>query len=70
VKHAKRPRIHTFIATSDLHIEQKLHMTRQQVLDRAVECVRYASKLTDNVEFSAEDAVRSDFGYLCQMIEA
>jgi 2-isopropylmalate synthase len=70
VKHAKRPRIHTFIATSDLHIQQKLHMTRQQVLDRAVECVRYAHKFTENVEFSAEDAVRTDFDYLCQVIEA
>ena len=69
VKHAKRGRIHTFIATSDLHIEEKLHMTRSQVLDRAVECVRYAKKFTDNVEFSAEDAVRSDFNYLCQVIE-
>ncbi|MBL8023883.1 MAG: 2-isopropylmalate synthase [Elusimicrobia bacterium] len=70
VKHSKRPRIHTFIATSDLHIVQKLRMTRQQVLDRAVECVRYASQFTENVEFSAEDAVRTDFDYLCQVIEA
>lgn len=70
VKHAKRPRIHTFIATSDLHIEQKLRMTRQQVLDRAVDSVQFAARLTDNVEFSAEDAVRSDFDYLCQVIES
>jgi 2-isopropylmalate synthase len=70
VKHAKKPRIHTFIATSDLHIEQKLRMTRQQVLDRAVESVRYAKKFTDNVEFSAEDAVRTDFDYLCQVVES
>jgi 2-isopropylmalate synthase len=70
VKHAKKPRIHTFIATSDLHIEQKLRMTRAQVLDRAVEMVRYANKFTGNVEFSAEDAVRTDFDYLCQVIEA
>ncbi|MBI4396403.1 MAG: 2-isopropylmalate synthase [Elusimicrobia bacterium] len=70
VKPAKKPRIHTFIATSDLHIERKLKMTRSQVLERAVEAVRYAKKFTNNVEFSAEDAVRSDFGYLCQVVEA
>ncbi|HMX94013.1 MAG TPA: 2-isopropylmalate synthase [Elusimicrobiota bacterium] len=70
IKHAKKPRIHTFIATSDLHMQSKLKMTRSQVLDRAVECVRYAAKLTGNVEFSAEDAVRSDFDYLCQVVEA
>ncbi len=70
VKHSKRPRIHTFIATSDLHIERKLRMTREQVLDRAVECVKYARRFTKNVEFSAEDAVRSDFDYLCQVVEA
>ncbi len=70
VKHAKRPRIHTFIATSDLHIEKKLKMSRQHVLDRAVECVGYAKEFTESVEFSAEDAVRSDFDYLCRVIEA
>jgi len=70
VRPAKRPRIHTFIATSDLHIERKLKMTRPQVLARAVEAVRYAKKYTDNVEFSPEDAVRSDFGYLCSVVQA
>jgi len=70
VKVAKKPRIHTFIATSDLHLEQKLHMSRAQVLDRAVEMVRYAHQFTDNVEFSAEDAVRTDFDYLCQVVQA
>ncbi len=70
VKHAKKPRIHTFIATSDLHIERKLKMTRQQVLERAVDAVRYAKKHTDNVEFSPEDAVRSDLTYLCSVVEA
>src|ERR1044071_1589542 len=70
VKHAKNPRIHTFIATSDLHIERKLKMTRAQVLDRAVEAVEQAKRYTDNVEFSAEDAVRSDFEYLCSVVEA
>lgn len=70
VKPAKYPRIHTFIATSDIHIEHKLKMTRQQVLDRAVDMVKYARKFTDNVEFSPEDAVRSNFDYLCQVVTA
>ena len=70
VKFAKKSRIHVFIATSDLHIERKLHMTRNQVLDRAVESVRHAAKFTDDVEFSAEDAARSDFNYLCSVVEA
>jgi 2-isopropylmalate synthase len=70
VKHAKKPRIHTFIATSDLHIERKLKMTRPQVLEKAVEAVRYAKKFTDDVEFSPEDAVRSDLNYLCAVVEA
>jgi 2-isopropylmalate synthase len=70
VKHSKRPRIHTFIATSDIHIERKLRMTRDQVLDRAVDSVRHAARYTRNVEFSAEDAGRSDFDYLCRVVEA
>jgi len=70
VKFSKKPRIHTFIATSDLHIERKLKMTRQQVLERAVDCVRHAKRYTPSVEFSAEDAVRSDFDYLCSVVEA
>jgi len=70
VRHAKRPRIHVFIATSDIHLEKKLKKSRRQVLDMAVEAVRYARRFTDNVEFSAEDAVRSDLPYLLQVIEA
>ncbi len=70
VKHAKKPRIHTFIATSDLHIERKLKMTREQVLERAVEAVRHAKRYTENVEFSPEDAVRSDPDYLASVVEA
>lgn len=70
LKHAKNPRIHTFIATSDIHLKYKLCMERQQVLEMAVESVRYAKSLTDNVEFSAEDAVRSDMEFLCQVIKA
>lgn len=70
IKYAKNPRIHTFIATSDIHIEKKLKMTHQQVLDTAVNAVRYAKKFTENVEFSTEDAVRSDFKFLCEVIES
>ena len=70
VKAAKYPRIHTFIATSDIHIEHKFKSTRAQILDRAVEMVKYARKFTPNVEFSAEDAVRSNFDYLCQVVTA
>jgi 2-isopropylmalate synthase len=70
VKPAKRPRIHVFIATSDIHLEHKLRMSREQVLERAVESVKLARKFTDSVEFSAEDATRSDVEYLVQLLEA
>jgi len=70
LKVAKHPRIHMFIATSDIHLQYKLRKSRQEVLETAVEHVRYAKSLTHDVEFSAEDAVRSDLEYLCQVIEA
>lgn len=70
LKHAKRPRIHTFIATSDIHLEFKLRKTRQQVLDEAVAAVSLARNYTDDVEFSAEDATRTDPVYLEQVCEA
>lgn len=70
VKGARFPRIHTFIATSDIHIEHKFKSTRAQILDRAVEMVKHARKYTANVEFSPEDAVRSNFDYLCQVVTA
>ena len=70
VKYSKKPRIHTFIATSDIHIERKLRKTRSEVLDIAANGVRFAKKFCDDVEFAAEDSVRSDFDYLCQVIEA
>ena len=70
VKYSKKPRIHTFIATSDIHIKRKLQKTREEVLDIAVRGVRFAAKLCREVEFSAEDAVRSDFDYLCQIVAA
>src|ERR1022692_117817 len=64
LKHAKRPRIHTFIATSDIHLKYKLKKSRQQVLDEAVAAVELAREQTDDVEFSAEDATRTDWDYL------
>jgi 2-isopropylmalate synthase len=67
---ARRGRIHTFIATSDLHLSRKLRMTRGECLDAAVAAVRRARSYTDDVEFSAEDATRSDQDFLCRVIEA
>lgn len=67
---AERPRIHTFIATSDIHLEYKLKMSRQQVLAEAEAAVRYAKKFVSDVEFSAEDASRSNWEFLCQVYAA
>src|SRR5947209_11103879 len=67
---AKRPRIHTFIATSDIHLKYKLKKTQQQVLDDAVAAVSLARNYTDDVEFSAEDATRTDFAFLGQICKA
>jgi 2-isopropylmalate synthase len=69
LKSAKRPRIHLFLATSDIHLEKKLKMTRPQVLDRIGEMVAYAKKHCASVDFSPEDAVRSDFNFLVQAIK-
>ena len=69
VRGAARPRIHTFIATSDLHLEHKLRLSREECL-RAVEvCVARARGYTDDVEFSAEDAIRSDMDFLCRVVD-
>ena len=70
VCHAARPRIHTFLATSDIHMSYKLKMSREEVLSTAVDAVKYAASFTDNVEFSAEDGSRSDPDFLCQVFEA
>ena len=67
---AARSRIHTFIATSDLHLERKLRISRAQCLERAVAAVTRARTYTDDVQFSAEDATRSDLGFLYQIVEA
>ena len=70
LKHAKRPRIHTFIATSEIHLKYKLKKSQQQVLDEAVAAVELARQYTDDVEFSAEDATRTETGYLEQISRA
>ena len=70
IKPAAHGRIHTFIATSDLHLQAKLRITREQCLDAAVDAVRYARHHTFDVQFSAEDATRSDMEFLCRVIEA
>jgi 2-isopropylmalate synthase len=67
VENAKNPGIHTFIATSDIHLKHKLRMTREQVVEAAVKAVNHAKKFTDYVEFSAEDASRSDPDFLLQV---
>ncbi|GAB7539512.1 2-isopropylmalate synthase [Burkholderia sp. 22PA0099] len=70
LKPANSFRIHTFIATSPLHMEKKLRMTPDQVFEQARLAVRFARKFTDNVEFSPEDGSRSDMDFLCRVLEA
>ena len=70
LKGAKRGRIHTFIATSPLHMEKKLRMTPDQVFEQARQSVRFARNLLDDIEFSPEDGYRSDPDFLCRVIEA
>ncbi len=67
---AERARIHTFIATSPIHMERKLRMTPDQVVEQAVWAVKRARRYTDDVEFSAEDAGRSEMDFLCRIVEA
>jgi 2-isopropylmalate synthase len=67
---AERRRIHTFIATSDLHLERKLRISREACLDAAVAAIRQARRYTDDVQFSAEDATRSDLEFLCRVVDA
>ena len=70
IKNANSGRIHTFIATSDIHMKMKLKMTPDEVVAQAVHSVKRATKYTDNIEFSPEDAGRSDLDFLCRIIEA
>jgi 2-isopropylmalate synthase len=67
---AARPRIHTFLATSDIHLEHKLRITRDEALGQAREAVRLAKSLCADVEFSPEDATRTDIDFLCAVVEA
>jgi 2-isopropylmalate synthase len=70
LKYAKRPRIHTGIGTSDYHIKSKFNATQDEILARAIQCVQWARNFTDDVEFYAEDAGRTDNEYLARVIEA
>ena len=70
IRPAASGRIHTFIATSPIHMQKKLRMQPDQVLEQAVKAVKWARKFTDNVEFSPEDAGRSELDFLCRVLEA
>ena len=69
LKKARRPRIHTGIGSSDIHIKHKFNATREEILERAVRATAYARKFVPDVEFFAEDAGRADLGFLARMIE-
>ena len=70
LKHAKRPRIHTGIGTSDLHIKSKFNSNREEIIERAIQAVKWAKNLVGDVEFYAEDAGRTENEYLARVIEA
>jgi len=69
VRDAEKPRIHTFVGTSDVHVESILRKTRPEVLQMAIDAVRYAKEKTEDIEFSPMDATRTDFDYLCEVVE-
>jgi 2-isopropylmalate synthase len=70
LRHAARPRIHVFLATSDIHLQYKLRITREQCVEQAREAIRFAKSLCEDVEFSPEDATRTDPDFLCQVLDA
>ncbi len=70
IREAAKPRLHVFIATSDLHLKYKLKKSREEVLKDAIWAVQYAKSLCDEVEFSCEDASRSDLHFLCEVVQA
>jgi 2-isopropylmalate synthase len=70
VRHARKPRLHTFVATSDIHLKYKLRKSRAEVLKASVEAVKHARGYCEDVEFSPEDASRSDFDYMCDVLSA
>jgi len=69
IKPANSGRIHTFIATSEIHMKKKLNMTKKEVVDQAIKSIKLIKKYTNNIEFSPEDAGRSEFDFLCLIIE-
>ena len=69
VREAEHPRIHVFLGSSDIHVQKKLRMDREKALELAVDCVRYAKRLCSDVEYSTEDASRTEFEYLCRVID-
>ncbi|MBS4023488.1 MAG: 2-isopropylmalate synthase [Dethiobacter sp.] len=70
VKYSERPRIHIFAGSSDIHIQKKFGKDRDTILDLAVEAVKYGKRLTSDIQYSLEDATRSDEDYMCRVIEA
>src|ERR1700760_2327305 len=70
LKYAKHPRIHTGIGASDMHIKHKFNSTREEILERAVDAVKYAKRAVEDIEFYAEDAGRADVEFLAKMVEA
>jgi 2-isopropylmalate synthase len=70
LQHAARPRIHVFLATSDIHLQYKLRITRDQCVEQAREAIRFAKSLCDDVEFSPEDATRTEPEFLCRVLDA
>jgi 2-isopropylmalate synthase len=70
LQYAKHPRIHTGIGSSDMHIKHKFNSTREEILERAVEAVKYAKRAVEDIEFYAEDAGRADIHFLAKMVEA
>lgn len=70
IREAERPRIHTFLSSSDIHLESQFHLRREQAQARAVEMVARAKNYTPDVEFSPMDATRSDWAYVCEVLEA
>ncbi len=70
IKYSKKPRIHTFIATSQIHMTKKLRKSKEEVIQMAVDAVKHAKKYCNGVEFSPEDAARSDLDYMCEVVKA
>ncbi|HLC96645.1 MAG TPA: 2-isopropylmalate synthase [Candidatus Nanoarchaeia archaeon] len=70
VKYSKKPRIHTFVATSDIHIKEKLRKSKEEIIQMAVHAVKRAKSYCNDVEFSPEDAARTDMDYMCDVIKA